>query len=172
MPPAVETQRPNHWTTREDPSVFYFRDFKARFWEGVPRLHHTTEESCTQVILRTFVIAVQFSQAVFQSVKQSLKSLCFSAFVKITFCNVCERNEHEGVTSIPLSSWQPAPFNLEPRTGLFITRLPQSPRKGLLPTMYWLTLVSRSKTPLPLHHDTRPVRWRLTRPQIFELSLG
>ena len=36
------------------------------------------------------------SGSVFQSMKWSLKSLCFSAFAKITFCNVCERSEHEG----------------------------------------------------------------------------
>ena len=67
VPPAVEAQCPNHWTTREVPYTFYFRDFKAWFWEGVPRLHHTAEESRTQVILRTFVIAVQLSQAQFSS---------------------------------------------------------------------------------------------------------
>ena len=29
VPPAVEAQCPNHWTTREVPYTFYFRDFKA-----------------------------------------------------------------------------------------------------------------------------------------------
>ena len=36
--------------------------------------------------------------------KWSLKSLCFSAFVKITFCNVCERSEHEGDGQSTLAS--------------------------------------------------------------------